>query len=122
MLPACQRRGISVLVAGVFNSGLLAVETPDETRTYEYAAVPADVLAQARAVARCVAAMAWRCRAALAFAAAHPSVASVVIGADHPDQVRSNAARHGPAAPGRPVGRTGGRGSAARRRPVPGFR
>ena len=43
---------------------------------------------------RCVAAMAWRCRAALAFAAAHPSVASVVIGADHPDQVRSNAARH----------------------------
>ena len=50
VLPACQRRGISVLVAGVFNSGLLAVETPDETRTYEYAAVPADVLAQARAV------------------------------------------------------------------------
>jgi D-threo-aldose 1-dehydrogenase len=95
VLPACQRRGISVLLAGVYNSGLLAVETPDETRTYEYAAVPADVLARARAVAAvCGRHGVALPRAALAFAAAHPCVASVVIGADNPDQVRSNAARH----------------------------
>ena len=61
--------------------------------------------------------MAWRCRAALAFAAAHPSVASVVIGADHPDQVRSNAARHAaPLPPADLWAELVAEGSAARRR------
>jgi D-threo-aldose 1-dehydrogenase len=95
VLPICQRRGISVLVAGAFNSGLLAVETPDETRTYEYAAVPPAVLARARAMAAvCARHGVTLPQAALAFAGGHPAVASVVVGADDPDQVRVNAARH----------------------------
>lgn len=82
ILPTCVARGISVLNVGVYNSGLLAVEWPDETRPYEYGAAPADVLARAQGIATA-------CRrhgvtlpqAALAFAAAHPAVAAVVVGA-----------------------------------------
>ncbi|MEV4416062.1 aldo/keto reductase [Catellatospora sp. NPDC049609] len=92
ILPACAERGISVLNVGVFNSGLLAVEWPDETRPYEYGTAPADILARAQGIATA-------CRrhgvtlpqAALAFAAAHPAVASVVVGAGKPGHVTSSA-------------------------------
>lgn len=92
ILPACVARGISVLNVGVFNSGLLAVERPDETRPYEYGVAPADILARAQGIATA-------CRrhgvtlpqAALAFAAAHPAVASVVVGAGKPDHVHRSA-------------------------------
>ncbi|GAA1398554.1 aldo/keto reductase [Catellatospora coxensis] len=92
ILPACAARGISVLNVGVFNSGLLAVEWPDETRPYEYGAAPADILARAQGIAT-------TCRrhgvtlpqAALAFAAAHPAVASVVVGAGKPEHVQRSA-------------------------------
>lgn len=92
ILPACVARGISVLNVGVFNSGLLAVEWPDETRPYEYGAAPADILARAQGIATA-------CRrhgvtlpqAALAFAAAHPAVASVVVGAGKPEHVNRSA-------------------------------
>lgn len=88
VLPACQRRGISVLAAGVFNSGLLAVDRPDAGARYEYQAAPPQVLRRAQRLADA-------CRrhgvslphAALAFAAAHPAVASVVVGADTPEQI-----------------------------------
>ncbi|MFC7243797.1 aldo/keto reductase [Catellatospora aurea] len=92
ILPACTARGISVLNVGVFNSGLLAVEWPDETRPYEYGTAPADILARAQGIATA-------CRrhgvtlpqAALAFAAAHPAVASVVVGAGKPEHVNRSA-------------------------------
>ncbi|GAB4048520.1 aldo/keto reductase [Catellatospora paridis] len=92
ILPACVERGISVLNVGVFNSGLLAVEWPDETRPYEYGTAPADILARAQGIATA-------CRrhgvtlpqAALAFAAAHPAVASIVVGAGKPEHVERSA-------------------------------
>jgi D-threo-aldose 1-dehydrogenase len=83
LLPACQRRGVSVLNAGVFNSGILTREWPEEDLTYEYSRVPPALLDRARKIASV-------CRrhgtslphAALVFAAAHPSVASIVVGAE----------------------------------------
>ncbi|MBV1851769.1 aldo/keto reductase [Catellatospora tritici] len=94
VLPACAARGIRVLNASVFNSGLLALERPDETATYAYSRVPAPVLARARAIAAvCARHGVSLPQAALAFAGAHPAVASVVIGADHPDHVTQAAAR-----------------------------
>ncbi|GAA1371733.1 aldo/keto reductase [Catellatospora chokoriensis] len=92
ILPACAKRGISVLNVGVFNSGLLAVEWPDETRPYEYGTAPADILTRAQGIATA-------CRrhgvtlpqAALAFAAAHPAVASIVVGAGKPEHVERSA-------------------------------
>ena len=93
LLPECQRRGVSVLNVGVFNSGLLAVPRPHAGLHYEYAHVPPPVLERVQAiVAVCDRHDTTLPAAALAFAAAHPAVAAVVVGADHPDQVRRNAA------------------------------
>jgi D-threo-aldose 1-dehydrogenase len=93
LLPACLERGVSVLNAAVFNSGLLAVDRPAGTATYDYLPVPPDKLARARRIAEV-------CRrhgvslpaAALAFAGAHPAVVTVVAGAARPEEVRRNAA------------------------------
>jgi D-threo-aldose 1-dehydrogenase len=93
LLPACASRGVSVLNAGVFNSGLLAEDSPHGGLRYEYEAVPADLLARAKAIAAVCARHATTLpAAAIAFAAAHPTVASVVVGAATPEQVVRNAA------------------------------
>ncbi len=92
LLPSCEQRGVSVLNVGVFNSGLLAVDWPDSSRPYEYSTPPPEILRRAQAIAGV-------CRqhgvslpqAALAFAGAHPAVASVVVGAGEPEHVRRSA-------------------------------
>ena len=88
LLPACQRRGVSVLNVGVFNSGLLARDWPEEDDLYEYRRAPPELVARARTIASV-------CRrhgtslphAALVFAAAHPSVASIVVGSARPEHI-----------------------------------
>jgi D-threo-aldose 1-dehydrogenase len=96
LLPECERRGVGAIIAGVFNSGLLAEERPREGLPYEYVAAPSTVLDQARALAATCARHGTSLpAAAIAFAAAHPAVASVVVGAQDPDQVRRNAALAG---------------------------
>jgi D-threo-aldose 1-dehydrogenase len=93
LLPECQRRGVRAITAGVFNSGLLAEERPHEGLPYEYGDAPGDVLARATALAAACARHGTSLpAAAIAFAAAHPAVASVVVGAQDPDQVHRNAA------------------------------
>ncbi|MFC0532678.1 aldo/keto reductase [Phytohabitans kaempferiae] len=93
LLPECERRGVRAVVAGVFNSGLLAEERPHAGLPYEYGAAPPAVLDRARALAATCARHGTSLpAAALAFAAAHPAVTSVVVGAQDPDQVRRNAA------------------------------
>jgi len=42
LLPECERRGVSVVAAGVFNSGLLASERPRDGATYDYEAAAAE--------------------------------------------------------------------------------
>lgn len=36
LLPACLEQGVSVVAAGVFNSGILATDTPQRSATYNY--------------------------------------------------------------------------------------
>ncbi len=92
LLPACARRGISVLNVGVFNSGLLAVDRPDATLPYDYASAPAAVVHRAQRIAAvCERHGVSLPHAALAFAAAHPAVASVVVGAARPQHLARNA-------------------------------
>lgn len=92
LLPACLRRGVSVVNVGVFNSGLLASDWPDRDARYEYAAAPADLVDRARRIAAvCRRHGTTLPRAALAFAGAHPSVASVVVGVERPEHMRRNA-------------------------------
>jgi D-threo-aldose 1-dehydrogenase len=92
ILPACAARGVGVLNVGVFNSGILAIDWPDATAPYEYGTVPLPVLERAQRIARtCRQHGVSLPRAALAFAAAHPMVCSVVLGAGRPEHLARNA-------------------------------
>jgi aryl-alcohol dehydrogenase-like predicted oxidoreductase len=44
LLPAARRRGTSVVVGGVFGSGVLAHEWPPDDATYDYSPAPRPVL------------------------------------------------------------------------------
>jgi D-threo-aldose 1-dehydrogenase len=91
LLPLCEERGVAVLAAGVFNSGLLA--THDASGTYDYAPASGPLQARARRIAEvCERHGVTLPQAALAFPLRHPAVASVVIGARSAAEVARNAA------------------------------
>ncbi|OUC98018.1 aldo/keto reductase [Streptosporangium minutum] len=91
LLPLCQERGVSVVAAGVFNSGLLATHEP--SGTYDYAPASEPLLARARRIAAvCERHGVTLPQAALAFPLRHPAVASVVVGARSAAEVTRNAA------------------------------
>lgn len=91
LLPLCAERGVRVLAAGVFNSGLLA--THDPHGTYDYAPAPAEMLERARRIAAvCERHGVTLPQAALAFPLRHPAVASVVVGTRTAAEVERNTA------------------------------
>lgn len=91
LLPLCVRRGVAVIVGGVFNSGILA--DPVNTPLYEY--VPAseevrDRVAEINEVCR-----RWKIplrAAALQFPLAHPAVACAVVGMRNIHELEQNVA------------------------------
>lgn len=92
LLPLCAERGVRVMAAGVFNSGILASPIPGGT--YDYAAAPAELVERARRIAAvCARHGVDLPRAAISLPAAHPAVANVVLGASTPEQVDANADR-----------------------------
>jgi D-threo-aldose 1-dehydrogenase len=92
LLPDCEKRGVSVLNVGVFNSGLLAKDWPEDDGHYEYGTAPAQTLERARGIASvCKEYGTTLPHAALLFAGAHPTVASVVVGASRPAHFARNA-------------------------------
>ncbi len=91
LLPLCAERGISVLVGGVYNSGILADPSPGAP--YNYSPAPPDLLARARAMEAVCARFGVPLRAAaIQFPLGHPAVASVVIGSRSAEQVEDNVA------------------------------
>jgi D-threo-aldose 1-dehydrogenase len=79
LLPAAVERGTSVVIGGAFNSGLLA--DPKPGATYNYAAAPPELLDRALHLKSVADRHGTTLRAAaLAFCAAHPAVASVLVG------------------------------------------
>ncbi|WP_431904479.1 aldo/keto reductase [Nonomuraea sp. bgisy101] len=91
LLTLCLERGVSVLAAGVFNSGLLA--THDPQGTYDYAPASDELLKRARRIAAvCEGHGVTLPQAALAFPLRHPAVTSVVVGVRSVEEVRRNAA------------------------------
>ena len=94
LLPLCEERGVGVVVAAVFNSGLLATDTPDERARYNYGPVPDEVLSHARRLAdACRAAGVSLPEAAMQYPLQHPAVRSVVAGSARADDIRQNIAR-----------------------------
>ncbi|AIY02886.1 aldo/keto reductase [Arthrobacter sp. PAMC 25486] len=94
LMPLCLERGVGIVNVGVYNSGLLARPVVPDDANYNYAPAPADILARAKALAACCDEFGVELpAAALQFAAAHPSVVSVVVGASTPAQIIQTAAR-----------------------------
>ncbi|WDZ82707.1 aldo/keto reductase [Micromonospora cathayae] len=91
LLPRCRERGVSVLAAGVFNSGVLATERPG--RLYDYRPASPEVHDRATRIAEvCRRHGVTLPQAAVAFVAREPAVASVVVGMRDAAQVTRNAA------------------------------
>ena len=92
LLPAASARGVSVIAAAVFNSGLLARDRPAPGTTYDYAPASDAMLARVGAIADvCEANGVSLPAAAIQFALGHPAVATVCTGARSAAQVRRNA-------------------------------
>ncbi|MFF0221301.1 aldo/keto reductase [Streptomyces sp. NPDC004629] len=93
LLPAAAERGVSVVIGGAFNSGLLA--DPKPSATYEYARAPGALLDRALRMKAAADRHGITLRgAALAFCAAHPAVAAVLVGARSAAEVRDCADRY----------------------------
>jgi D-threo-aldose 1-dehydrogenase len=87
LLPAAAERGVSVVIGGVFNSGILA--NPHAAATFNYRAVSDEVLSRALRMNLICRDYAVSLRAAaLQFPAAHPAVASILLGARSAKEVR----------------------------------
>lgn len=89
LFPACLRRNISVVVGGVFNSGILA--DPFGQNQFDYEPAPAQIRARALRIAEvCAEHGVPIAAAALQFPLAHPAVTSIVVGARSAAEVREN--------------------------------
>jgi D-threo-aldose 1-dehydrogenase len=94
LLPIALERGVAVVAAAVYNSGLLSrADVPSDAR-YDYAQAPAELIERARAMAAvCARHGVTLPDAAVQFPLRHPAVASVVVGTRTAEQVASSVAR-----------------------------
>ncbi|MFF5120171.1 aldo/keto reductase [Dactylosporangium aurantiacum] len=100
LLPAAQDRGVGVVVAGVYNSGLLATDRPPAGATYNYAPAPPELIGRATRIAQvCEAHGVTLPEAALAFVRSHPAVVSTVVGMHDAGQVAETVRRAGVTVP-----------------------
>ncbi len=92
VIPACHERGIGVVAASVFNSGLLAKEEPSREDRYEYRRMPDEMWERLQHIlAVCRAYDVPLPAAAVQFPLQEDAARSVVVGGSRPDQVRRNA-------------------------------
>jgi D-threo-aldose 1-dehydrogenase len=90
LLPECHRRGIGIILGGVFNSGILA--DPDvASPTFNYRPADAEWVARARRLkAVCDRREVSLKAAALQFPLAHPAVTSILLGPRSIDELDEN--------------------------------
>jgi len=89
-LELCRSRGIGVFLGGVFNSGILATG-PRPGAKYQYADAPPEIMERARRLEQvCQRHGVPLATAAVQFAAAHPAVTALVLGAVAPQEFEAN--------------------------------
>jgi aryl-alcohol dehydrogenase-like predicted oxidoreductase len=94
LLPVALDRGVGVINAGIYNSGLLSRPTPTPGARYDYGSGSTEVVERAtRIAAVCSRFGVDLPTAATAFAHRHPAVVSVVVGLRTPSQVHDLLAR-----------------------------
>ena len=92
LLPLCAERGVGVVAVGVYNSGLLATETPGGTFNYEPAS--ADLVARAQRLADICSEYGVALPvAAVQFPLHHPSVIAEIVGMSKVEHLRETTAR-----------------------------
>lgn len=100
LLPIAAERSVSVVMAGVFNSGILAHDQPPASATYDYSQAPSELIERARAIAGVAGNHGCTLpQLAVQFALRPQAVATVVLGASTPEQVVRNATLAWPPAP-----------------------
>lgn len=91
-LPLCQKRGVGIVIGGVYNSGILATG-PVDGANYDYAPAPAHIKERvAKIEAVCKRHGVKLVEAALKFPLMHPAVLCVLAGAQSVQQVKRNRA------------------------------
>jgi D-threo-aldose 1-dehydrogenase len=91
LLPMCERKSISIIVGGVYNSGILA--DPRAGAKFNYEAAPAALVDRALALdAICRAHGVPLKAAAIQFPFTHPAVSAVLTGARSESELRDNVA------------------------------
>jgi D-threo-aldose 1-dehydrogenase len=86
LLPLCAQRGIEVVAAGVFNSGILAGGS-----TFDYVTAPPALLERRRALeATCARYGVPLAAAAIQFPLRHPAVTSILAGARTPAEIQED--------------------------------
>lgn len=90
LLPVCERKGIGILTAGPFNSGILATGAVEGAK-YNYSPAPPAIIERVqRMQAVCGRHGVPLAAAAVQFPLAHPAVCAMVPGAVRPDEVDAN--------------------------------
>lgn len=91
-LPLAIEKKMGIMLAGVFNSGILATGAVPGAR-YDYAPASPEIMARVKKIEEvCKAHGTTIRRAALQFSLAHPAVVSVVLGGVTPQEIQSNVA------------------------------
>ncbi len=92
LLSLCREKKISLILGGVYNSGILASDLQAGAR-YNYRPAPAEILARAgRLAAVCERYEVPLNAAAIQFPLAHPAVAAIAVGAQAKAEVAANIA------------------------------
>jgi D-threo-aldose 1-dehydrogenase len=95
LLPLAQSRGVGVVAAAVYNSGLLSSETVNRQAHFDYGEAPDDVAERAVAIAEACARYGVSLpAAAVQYPLRHPAVVSVVTGMRSESHVRSTVERY----------------------------
>jgi len=89
LLPLCERKSISIIAGGVYNSGILA--DPRAGAKFNYEAAPSPLVAEAQRLERICAAHGVPLKAAaIQFPLTHPAVTAVLTGARSEAEFREN--------------------------------
>lgn len=89
-LELCENNNISIILGGVFASGILATGAVDGA-LYQYVGADPEIMEKVKKITEiCTSHGVELSAAALQFPMHHPAVVSVIPGANHPDQVISN--------------------------------
>lgn len=95
LLPLAAERGVGVVAAGVYNSGLLSRAVVSDDAHFEYRAAPGDLIARARSIAAiCAGHGVTLPDAAVQFPLRHRAVRSAVLGARDAGQVEGGLERY----------------------------